>query len=119
MKTAQEIIGLWYWSPPDNKPVHICDRTDKFEAMRPPSCDMKDLYDAMQDMLEIQCSSPAQDLAHTMSVVGQASQDGNEPKPKPSSYALFTQSGVPVYEYSDSEPSQPALLVSFVRPRSS
>ena len=67
---------------------------------------MKDLYDAAQDMLEFQRSSPAQDLAHTMSVVGQASQDGNEAKPTSSSYALFTRSGVPVFKYSDSEPSQ-------------
>ena len=90
--------------------MHICDRTDKFEAMGLPdaqSCDMKDLQDAMQDMLEIQRSSPAQDLAHTMSVVGQTSQDGNQAKPKSSSsYALFTRSGVPVFKYSDSEPSQ-------------
>ena len=109
MKTAQEIISLWYWDPADNKPAHIRNRTDKFEAMRPPgplSCVMKDLHDAMQDMLELQRSSPTQDLAHTISVVGQASQDGNEAKPNPSSYALFTRSGVPVFKYSDSEPSQ-------------
>ena len=66
---------------------------------------MKDLHDAMQDMLEFQCSS-AQDLADTISVVGQASQDGNEAKPKSSSYSLFAQSGVPVFKYSDSEPLQ-------------
>ena len=66
---------------------------------------MMDLHDATQEMLEIQCSS-AQDLADTTSVVGQASQDANEAKPKSSSYALFTRSGVPVFKYSDSEPSQ-------------
>ena len=57
-------------------------------------------------MLEFQRSSPAQDLAHTMSVVGQISRDGNESKPESSGYALFTRSGVPVFKYSDSEPSQ-------------
>ena len=67
---------------------------------------MKDLHDATQDMLEFQRSSPGQDLVDTMPVVGQASQDGNEAKPKSSSYALFTWSGVPVFEYSDSESSQ-------------
>ena len=67
---------------------------------------MKDLHDGMQDMLEFQRSSPAQDLADTKSFVGQASQDGNEAKPKSSSYALFARSGVPVFKYSDSEPSQ-------------
>ena len=57
--------------PLDNKPAHIRDRTDRFEAMRPPdplSCNMKDLHDARQDMLDFQRSSPAQDLAHTMSL---------------------------------------------------
>ena len=67
---------------------------------------MKDLHDAMQHVPEFQHSSPAQDLADTMSVVGQTSQDGNKPKPKSLSYALFTRSGVPVFKYSGSEPSQ-------------
>ena len=105
---VQEIISLWYWDPPDNKPAHIPDRPDKFEAVRPLAplnCDMKDLHDATYDMLEFQPSS-TQDLAHTMSVFGQVSQDGNEAKPKSSSYALFTRSGVPVFEYSDPEPFQ-------------
>ena len=73
--TESMVLGL----TPDNKPAHIRDRTDKFEAMRPPnplSCDMKDLQDAMQDMLEFQRSSPAQDLADITSVVCQVSHDG-------------------------------------------
>jgi hypothetical protein len=71
---GQEIISLWYWDPPDNKPAHIRDRTDKFEAMRPPdplSCEMKDLHDAMQDTLKFRRFSLAQDLDDTMSVVCQ------------------------------------------------
>jgi hypothetical protein len=36
VKMGQEIISLWYWDPPDNKPAHIRDLTDTFEAMRPP-----------------------------------------------------------------------------------
>ena len=67
---------------------------------------MKDLHDGMQDMLEFQRSFPAQDLADTRSVAGQASQDGNEANPKSSSYALLARFGVPVFKYSDSEPSQ-------------
>ena len=67
---------------------------------------MKDLHDATQDTLEFQRSSPVHDLANTMSAVGQVSQDGNEAKPKSSSYALFARFGVPVFKYSDSEPSQ-------------
>ena len=57
-------------------------------------------------MLEFQRSSPGQDLAGTISVVSQVSQDENEAKPKSSSYALFTWSDVAVFKYCDSEPSQ-------------
>ena len=80
---------------------------------------MKDLQDARQDMLDFQRSSPAQDLAHTMS---QASQDGNEAIPKSSSYMLclfglaFPCSSIATQNLLK---FRPTLLVSFVRPRTS
>ena len=43
---GQEVISLWSWRPPDHKPAHIRNRTNKFDAMQSPdplSCDMKDL----------------------------------------------------------------------------
>ena len=99
-------LSLWYWDPLDNKPAHIRDRTDRFEAMRPPdplSCNMKDLHDAMQDTLAFQRSSPAQDLTDTISVVCQVSQDGNQDsRVIPCSVGLV----FACFKYSDTEPSQ-------------
>lgn len=106
---GQDITSLWHWDPPDNKPAHIRDRTERFEAMRHPdplSCDIKDLHDAMQDMLDFQRSSPAQDLADAKSVVCQVSQDGNQVNLKFSSDSSFALFGVPMFKYRDSEHSQ-------------
>ena len=80
--------------------------------MRPPdplSCGMKDLHDAMQDMLEFQHSSPAQNLADAVSVVCPVSPDGNQANFKISSYSLFARSGVPMFKFSDSESSQTSV----------
>ncbi|KIJ96948.1 hypothetical protein K443DRAFT_269910 [Laccaria amethystina LaAM-08-1] len=87
--------------------------------MRPPdplSCDMKDQHDAMQNMVKFRRSSPAQDLADTMSVV---CQDGNL---KFWSYSLFARPGVPVFKYSATQKLLKfwlTLLVSFIRLRTS
>ena len=82
---------------------------------------MKDLHDATQDMLEFQRSSPGQDLVDTMPVVGQASQDGNEAKPKSSSYALLLGLAFPCSSIATQNllKFRPTVLVSFVRPRTS
>ena len=57
-------------------------------------------------MLKSQHSSPAQVLAVTKSVVCQVSQNGNQANSRFSSYSLFARSGVPVFKYCGSEPSQ-------------
>ena len=85
-------------------------------------CNMKNLHDTMQEMLEIQCSS-AQDLANTTSVVYQMSQDGNEMKQNQNPRAMPCLLGLAFLCSSIATQNlfkfRPTLLVSFVYPRTS
>ena len=117
---GQEIISLWSWGPPDDKPAHIRNRTNKFEAMRSPdplSCDMKDLRkicSSLSTLLPLRIW-PLQSLSFVKSLKVETKQIQN-------SRAIPCSLGrVPVFSMATQNllKFRSTFLVSFVRPRTS